>query len=250
MSIAAFVVVAALMVPAAGDGKSPPPPGKKGAPAPEPMQEVKTDPPAAGKIDGPGPLDDARKVAEQYLNALSGKGGDDARNYLLGGLTLTAQDFAIPNWRVVSRDEARVEEKPVAEAVKAMWSLDKAGAESLTGVVVTEGESLSLSQEQAEKLLGPTRAMAHKFQERFPLFSYVSRNGKDVFWHPENPWRREVKNLGKEGNYQLELHRFMIEEKENGKQTRLWPLRVLRIKTKGYDSGWKILPASDWDPNY
>ena len=245
MSLAALVVVTALLVPAA-DAKAP---AKKPAAAAA-VPDVKTDPPPAGKIEGPGPLDDARKVAEQYLNALSGKGGEDARNFLLGGLTLTAQDFSIPNWRIVSRDEARVEEKLVADAVKSMWSLDKAGAESLTGVVVTEGESLSLSQEQAEKLLGPTREMAHKFQERFPLFSYVARNGKDVFWHPENPWRKELKNLGKEGNYKLELHRFMVEEKESGKQTRLWPLRVLRIKTKGYDSAWKILPASDWDPNY
>jgi hypothetical protein len=238
MSIAALVVVTALFGPAA-DGK-----------ANKPVPEVTNDPPAAGKIDGPGPLDDARKVAEAYLNALAGKGGDDARNYLLGGLTLTAQDFSIPNWRIISRDEARVEEKPLADAVKMMWALDKAGASSLSGVVVVEGEPLALSQEQAEKLLLPTREMAHKFQERFPLFSYVSRNGKDVYWHPENPWRKEIKNLGTEGSYQLELHRFTIEERENGKQTRLWPLRALRIKTKSYNSGWKILPASDWDPNY
>lgn len=246
--ITALVVITALSLPAApGDAK-----GGKGKPAPAsaPVKEVKTDPPPAGKIDGPGPLDEPRKIAEAYLNSLSGKGNDDARNYLLGGLTLTAQDFTIPNWRIVSRDEARVEEKSIAEAVKMMWALDKAGAESLTGAVVAEGEALTLSQEQAEKLLGPTREMAHKFQERFPLFSYVARNGKDVFWHPENPWRKEIKNLGKEGTYNLELHRFMIEEKEGGKQTRLWPLRVLRIKTKGYDSKWKILPASDWDPNY
>jgi hypothetical protein len=131
-----------------------------------------------------------------------------------------------------------------------MWGLDKAGAESLSGVVVIEGESLELTQAQAEKLLGPTREMALQFQERFPLFSYVSRNGKDVFWHPENPWRKEVKKLGKGGNYTLEMHRIMIEEKASGTQTRLWPLRVLRIRTKSYDSGWKILPASDWDPNY
>src|SRR5688572_10529143 len=103
--ITALVVVTALSFPAQGG---------KAAPAKSaPVKEVKTDPPPAGKIEGPGPLDDARKVAESYLNALSGKGGDDARNYLLGGLTLTASDFSIPNWRIVSRDEARVEEKPV-----------------------------------------------------------------------------------------------------------------------------------------
>jgi hypothetical protein len=244
MSLAALVVVTTLLSPAApGDAK---PASKKGA---QPA-EVKTEPPPAGKIDGPGPLDDARKVAEAYLDSLSGKGTDDARNYLLGGLTLTAQDFTIPNWRIASRDEARVEEKPIAGAVKAMWNLDKIGAESLNTVIVAEGENLSLTQEQAAKVLGPTREAAAKFQADYPLFSYVARVDKDVFWHPENPWRKEVKKLGKEGNYKLELHRFMIEEKENGKPSRLWPLRVLRVKTKAYDSGWKILPASDWDPNY
>jgi hypothetical protein len=120
----------------------------------------------------------------------------------------------------------------------------------LNTVVVAEGDNLALTQEQAQKILGPTRAAAVKFQDGFPLFAYVARIDKDVFWHPDNPWRKEAKKLGKEGNYVLELHRFTIEEHEPGRPARLWPLRVLRVKTKTYDSGWKILPASDWDPNY
>jgi hypothetical protein len=247
MSLAAVVVAAVLLSPLTPSA----PPGKKASKeAPAKEAEVKTEPPAAGKIDGPGPLDDARKVAEAYLNALAGKGNDDARNYLLGGLTLTAQDVTVPNWRIVSRDEARVEEKPVAAAVRAMWDLDKVGAESLNTVVVAEGENLALTQDQAQKLFGPTRAAIVKLQDDYPLFAYVARAEKDVYWHPENPWRKEVKKLGKEGTYVLELHRFMIEEKGSGKTSRLWLLRVLRVKTKGYDSGWKILPASSWDPNY
>ncbi len=239
MSVAALVVVT-LLAPTHGAAKS------------GPAREVKKEPPAAAVIDGPGPLDDPRKVAEAYLNALAGKGKGavDARNYLLGGITLTAQDFSIPNWTIVKRDAARVEEKPIAGAVKAMWLVDKVGAETLNTVVVKEGENLELTQEQANKVLGPTRAQAVKFQDDYPLFAYVARIDKDVFWHPENPWRKEVKKLGKQGNYTLELHRFTIEEKENGKRSRLWPLRVLRVHTKSYDSGWKILPASDWDPNY
>ena len=216
MSIAAFVVVALLSAPGtAGDakGKKADAPAAKGG-----AKEVNHDPPPAGVIQGPGPLDDARKVAESYLNSLSGKGGDDARNYLLGGLTLTAQDFQIPNWSIKQRDEARVEDKPISGAVKAMWLVDKVGAEALNHVVVAEGEQLTLNQEQAGKILGPTREQAVKFQDEFPLFAYVSRIDKDVFWHPENPWRKEVKKLGKDGNYHLEVHRFMIEEKENGKQ--------------------------------
>lgn len=246
MSIAAAaLVVVTLLAPAADPPKTP---AKKPGTA---AREVKTDPPPVGVINGPGPLDDARKVAEAYLSSLSGKGGgDDARNYLLGGMTLTASDYSIPNWSIAKRDEARVEEKPIAGAVKAMWLVDKVGAEALNAVVVKEGDNLTLTQDQASKILGPTRDQAVKFQDDYPLFSYIARIDKDVFWHPENPWRKEVKKLGKEGNYKLELHRFTIEEKENGKPSRLWPLRVLRVRTKAYDSGWKILPASDWDPNY
>jgi hypothetical protein len=242
---AAVVVVAVLCVPSGAAGG----PGgdKKGKGTPK---EVKTDPPAAAVSDGPGPADEPRKIAEAYLKSLEGKGDGSAKNYLLGGVTLTAQDFTIPNWKIVKRDAARVEEKPVLDAIKAMWLVDKVGAESLNTVVVAEGEQLSLTQEQANKILGPTREQAVKFQDAFPLFSYVSRIDKDVFWHPENPWRKEVKKLGKEGNYKLELHRFTVEEKEAGRPPRAWPLRVLRVKTKAYDSGWKILPASDWDPNY
>jgi hypothetical protein len=243
MSFAALVVVALLQPAAPGD--KPVKGGKKAE-----AREVKNDPPPAGKINGPGPLDDARKVAEAYLNTLAGKGGDESRDLLLGGATLTARDFAIPNWRITSRDEARVEEKSIFGAMKAMWMLDKIGAEALNMVVVQEDDNLTLTQEQAAKMLAPTREAAVKFQDEFPLFSYVARVDKDVFWHPENPWRKEAKKLGKEGNYKLEVHRFMIEEREQGKQTRLWPLRVLRVKSAKYDSGWKILPASDWDPNY
>lgn len=248
MSLAALVVVALLQPGSPGDGAAKPaakPAAKKGE-----VREVKADPPPAGRIDGPGPLDEPRKVAEAYLNALSGKGGEDSRDLLLGGATLTARDFNIPNWRIVNRDEARVEEKSIFGAMKAMWMLDKIGAEALNMVVVQEDDSLNLTQEQAAKMLAPTREAAVRFQDDFPLFSYVARVDKDVFWHPENPWRREAKKLGKEGNYRLELHRFMVEEREQGKQTRLWPLRVLRVKSAKYDSGWKILPASDWDPNY
>jgi hypothetical protein len=243
-----FAPALALVVLTAAQG--PAKPAAKPAPSAAAKGTKPVEPTAPTAQNGPGALDEPRKIAEAYLRALEGKGTDDAKNYLLGGLTLTAQDFTIPNWKIVSRDAPRIEEKSIAAAVKEMWALDKVGAEALTNVVVAEDSSLSLSQADAEKLLGPTRAHAALFEEKFPLFSYVGRSGRDVFWHPENPWRKEVKKLGKEGNYTLELHRFTIEEKEKDRPARQWPLRVLRVKTKTYDSGWKILPASDWDPNY
>ena len=206
--------------------------------------------PPATTTMGPGPMDEARKVAEAYLRALEGNGDQNAKSHLLGGMTLTAQDFTIPNWKLVQRDSPRVEEKPIEAAAKAMWLLDKAGAEALHHVVVSEGDSLALSQEQAEQLLGPTKELAQQFQEQHPLFAYVARVGRDVFWHPDNPWRQEVKKLGKIGNYRIELHRFTVEEASKNQAPRQWPLRVLRLRSNTYDSGWKILPASDWDPTY
>jgi hypothetical protein len=216
-----------------------------------PVEKGKAAPPPVGSTDGAGALDEPRKVAEAYLKALEGKGDGTARNYLLGGATLTANDFNIPNWKIVKRDAARHEEKDTDGAVGAMRTLEKKGAEALTNVVVSEDNSVALSQEQANKLLEPTKIQAQKFIDSYPLFAYVSRVGKDVFWHPENPWVAEAKKLGKGGNYKLEVHRFTIEEKDpGGGASRTWPLRVLRVTTKTYDSGWKILPASDWDPNY
>ncbi len=220
-----------------------------------PAAKTKTEPgiakaPPVTTVEGAGELDQPRKVAEAYLKALEGKGDDAARNYLLGGATLTANDFTIPNWKILRRDAPRVEEKDVDGAVKMMRDLEKKGAEALNNVVVAEDSSISLNQEQANKLLEPTRKQAQKFIESYPLFSYVARVGKDVFWHPENPWLKEVKKLDKGGTYKLELHRFQIEEKDSSGDVRVWPLRVLRATTKNYDSGWKILPASDWDPNY
>lgn len=210
----------------------------------------KAKPPPAASVDGGGDMDQPRKIAEAYLKALEGKGDDSARNYLLGGATLTANDFTIPNWKIKKRDEVRVEDKDVDGAVRQLRDLEKKGAEALNNVVVAEDAQVSMSQEQANKLLEPTRRQAQKFIEAYPLFAYVARVGKDVFWHPENPWLQVIKALPRGGQYHLEVHRFQIEETDAGKTARIWPLRVLRITSTGYDSGWKILPASDWDPNY
>lgn len=198
------------------------------------------------------PDDEPKKIATAYLDALSGKGDGSARDYLLGGVTLTAEDFSIPNWKIVERHPPRREKASIAAAVKAMKELDKAGRSTLSSVVNLDGDEAvaSLSQEQADKLMAPTRKMAKELKEKFPVFSYVARVGKDVFWHPSNPWRAVIDEMGDKGDYMLELHLFRIEEKEVGHAPRVWPLRVLRIKTATYDSGWKILPASDWDPEY
>lgn len=196
--------------------------------------------------------DEPRRVAIAYLKALEGRGDDAAREYLLGELTLTAEDFRIPNWRIKEREPPLVEVGALAEAVREMKALDKAGRETLNSVVNLDGddEIAALSQEQAERMMAPTKKRARAIRKKFPVFAYVARVGKDVFWHPSNPWRTVVEQMDEESEYRLEVHLFRIEEKAASGKTRVWPLRVLRIRTKAYDSGWKILPASDWDPEF
>lgn len=204
---------------------------------------------------GASPDDDPKKVAIAYLKALDGSGKQSARELLLGGVTLTAEEVSIPNWKIQDRLVQR-EEDDVKGAVELMKALDRSGAEALTKIMnLAESGGAddigvaTVSQEQANKLMAPTQISAKRFKERYPVFSYCARAGKEVYWHPANPWREVVKKLGSSGRYVLEFHRFNILETSGGK-SRVWPLRVLRIKTDSYDSGWKILPASDWDPDW
>jgi hypothetical protein len=198
--------------------------------------------------------DRPKQVAISYLKALDGSGNDNARELLLGELTLTAEGFSIPNWKIKKREAAQLEQKSVAAAVQAMRGLDDAGAKALTDIMnLAEGGGddamTSVTEDQANQMMAPTRTLSAKFQKDFPLFAYCARAGKEVYWHPENPWREIIDRLGTSGSYTLEFHKFHILEKSGG-NNRVWPLRVLRIKSKSYDSGWKILPASDWDPDF
>ncbi len=209
-----------------------------------------------------GPEDAPYQVAVAYLNALSGRGDESARAYLLGGVTFTAQEVRIPNWTLVGRDPVRKESGYLAVAVRRMHDLDKAGAMALNELLaLTEPHAASggagkkgrtsrpAKAPSPEEILEPTRRKARRFQEEFPVFAYVARVGKAVYWHPRNPFRRLLESIPHEGRYELEVHRFLVREK-GPKEERTWPLRVLRLKTEAYDSGWKILPASDWDPDF
>jgi hypothetical protein len=182
-----------------------------------------------------------RVIAEQYLHALVGDGDENARQYLLGGVSLTARGFKIPNWKIVKRDPLETEVGTIPSAKVAMKKLDDAGFKAL---------SVMASPKQRKKALDETIKRGEEFEKEHKLFAYVARTGKDIYWHPKNPWRDVARKLGNRGRYTLELHRFHVEETKNGKKHRVWPLRVLRIQGGGYDSGWKILPASDWDPDY
>jgi hypothetical protein len=198
---------------------------------------------------------DAAKTAEAYLSALAGTGDDGARELLLGGVTMDAQISSLENWRIVSRESLRTEEGDLRAAVQLLHDLDKAGHQA-TGKMMkgqSDGNDVTvheLSQAEAAKLLAPTKERAQKLAKACPLLAYVARVGKEVYWHPKNPIRPLLAKTGKQGKYLLQLQRFKIESREGPRQVaRNWPLRVLRLRTSSLDTGWRILPASDWSPD-
>ncbi len=199
------------------------------------------------------PKDPVQKVAEAYLQAISGNGDDAGRELLLGGATMNAQLFLLENWKIVSREKVRKEQADLATARKLMADLDKAGREALTRVLSSSNDPdglgmTELTQDDAAKLMAPTRERARKLSQAHPVMSYVARVGKEVYWHPQNPLRPVLERAGNAGHYVLELHLFQVETREGPRQQpRVWPLRVVRLKTDQVDTGYKILPASDWN---
>lgn len=204
---------------------------------------------ALGSVDT---TDEPGRIAETYLNALEGTGSEAAKQHLLGGVTLTAEVFTIPNWKIIRRDPPREEDGDLATAVREMRALDQVGKKNQEDILnsTSVDEFAVITREQAHKLMEPTRKQTALFTRKFPLFAYVARVDKEVYWHPQNPWRKLLDKLGT-GSYHLEVHRFVIAERMTGLREgkiREWPLRVVRMKTPSHDTGWKILPASDWDP--
>ncbi|HEY8208497.1 MAG TPA: hypothetical protein VIG99_13495 [Myxococcaceae bacterium] len=199
------------------------------------------------------PKDEVRQAAERYLDALAGKGNQDDRELLLGGATSNAQLFNLENWKVVSRSPPQAEQGDLRTAVAMMQDLDKAGRLSLSRIINSGrgGEGLQvhqISEAEAKKILEPTREKAQALLKASPVLAYIARVDKDVYWHPKNPIRALLASAGGTGNYMLQLHIFNIETKEGPRQVpRQWPLRVLRFRAGKLDTGWKVLPASDWN---
>ncbi len=199
--------------------------------------------------------DEVRKMAEAYLKALTGQGDDSARETLLGGATLNARLEVLSNWKIVGREPHQSETGDLADVVTNMDNLDKEGRTALArlmgGGPASEPDGLQMEEldaAQAQQLLAPTKARAAAFQKSHPVFAYVARVDREVFWHPKNPMRKLLADTGGKGRYQLDFHLFKIETTEGReKKVRAWPLRILRLRTDKLDTGWKVLPASDWN---
>jgi hypothetical protein len=110
---------------------------------------------------------------------------------------------------------------------------------------------VELTKDEASRLLAPTRQRTEAFRKTLPLLAYVARVDREVYWHPKNPVRPLLQQAGSDGTYTLDVYHFTVETTEGPrKETRKWPLRVVRFTTSGgLDTGWKVLPASDWSPD-
>jgi hypothetical protein len=196
--------------------------------------------------------DEVKKVATTYLNALTGKGDEAGKDLLLGGVTMNAQLFTLENAEL-KNEEVKKEDGDLGKAVQLMNELDKSGRKALTKLMGAEavGDDLKVtevSKEDAEKLLKPTLEKAQSFLKAAPVLAYTCRVGKEVYWHPKNPMRAVLAKAGNSGKYSLEMHRWTVVSKEGPNKTaREWPLRVLRFRGGKIDTGWKVLPASDWN---
>ena len=96
---------------------------------------------------------------------------------------------------------------------------------------------------RAEEPKGESRKVAEVY-----LDALTGKGDEEVYWHPKDPVRAPLAQAGGTGRYSLELHLFTIETREDPRQVpRQWPLRVLRFRAGRLDTGWKILPASDWN---
>jgi hypothetical protein len=210
-------------------------------------------PAAACAQETPPPV---QRTAESYLTALTATGDDAGRELLLGGVTLDARLAAVDTWRIVRRDYSKKETGSLKTANALMADLDKAGRRTLADLLKKGGSSddmavVELTKEEATRLLAPMKQRNDAFLKTLPLLAYVARVGKEVYWHPKNPVRPLLQQAGTDGTYSLDVYHFTVETTEGPrKQARQWPLRIVRLTTSnGLDTGWKVLPASDWSPD-
>lgn len=199
--------------------------------------------------------DEARKLAEAYLKAIAREGSEEPLESLLGGATLMAHIYTIENWKIVGREKSRQEKGRLESLHENVAAIDKAGRVALAKMVAGDGDpdgkqTQELTASEAARLLEPTRARARSFAQSHPVFAYLSRVDRQVYWHPQNPFRLLLEKAGRRGSYLVELDLFWVETVEGAheeKRPRKWPLRVVRFRTNELDTGLKILPASDWN---
>ena len=174
------------------------------------------------------------------------------KDYLLGGVSLDAKAAAVTSPKIVSKQEPRSEEGQLGDLQSAVDALDKAGLQLLGEGAALGGAgdpAKEVNVDHARKMAEKTKQLRQELITKYPVFADVIRANKMIYWHPKNPARMILQKADKTGAYKVEYVAFTVESKDSVKdKPRQWPLRVVRIKTDATDSGWKVLPASSWDP--
>lgn len=185
----------------------------------------------------PKPIEDPKTLAEKYLVALGDGHDQSGKDYLLGGLTLDAVTASALLPELAGQSPKRVEDGSLKDAAEAVSALDSATA-SL--------DELSLAD--AKRLVEKTKALQKTFAKKLPVFADVIRVDRPLYWNKRNPMRVLLEEAGREGTYHLEYVPFTAKSRDSDGKTKTWPLRIVRFKSGTIDTGWKVLPASEWDP--
>ncbi len=197
--------------------------------------------------------DGARELAESYLRAITSQGSEQALDSLLGGATLTLLDME--SYRIVGREKHRHERGELADLHAHVNAVDQAGRDAFSRLTSRSSDPdglkvEGLNAEQTAKLQAPTKARAGAFTRSNPVFAYIARVDKLIYWNPKNPFRKLLADAGKQGGYQADLDVFWVETVDRGdpeKKARRWPLRVVRFQANSLDTGLKVLPAANWN---
>lgn len=193
-----------------------------------------------------------QKIATEYLAALQSTDTADGKEHLLGGVTIDAKNAHVLNASVVKKSAIRSEIGSLADVSSLMRDLDAAGFKMLgqeTAANEPSSAPSAVDLPQALELLKKTRELRQAMLKKFPVLSDVVRVDRALYWHTKNPMRPVLKQAGREGSYEVHHATYTIESKDDAKSAaRQWPLRFVRFKSGSVDTGWKVLPASEWDP--
>jgi hypothetical protein len=191
------------------------------------------------------PIEDPKVLAEKYLVALADGHDQSGKDHLLGGLTLDAVTATTLMPEIVGQAPKRSEDGSLAELSEAIDALDKAG---IGGLKDGQKDLSEIGIADAKKLMGQTKLQRQALAKKFPVIADVIRYDRPVYWHPRNPTRVLLKESAKTGTYHLDYVAFTVSSHDSSGKAVRWPLRIVRFKIAGGDTGWKVLPASEWDP--
>jgi hypothetical protein len=212
-----------------------------------------TTPPGAAPAPAAAAADvDLRKVAESYLGALVGTGDQAGRELLLGGATTSSQLYVLENWRIVGEEPARHEEADVELATRLVRELDQASVQAASSLMASRpGDDAAsvdiITPDVARELMRPTQESADRLTSAVPVLAAFLYVGQPVYWNAKNASRTTLASA-RAGTYALDIHTFDVETFEGPRKVqRRFALKLVHFKAPNIDTGWRVLPAADWN---